>query len=250
MSEETEMDDVLVALRDVGMDEPRHDEVDARVRAALAQEIDREQRGPGRRRWLRRRPPMRVALPLAVLLTGGLGAVGYAALSSPARLSSGIECHEDTSLGGSGAIVGVDGRSAIDTCAALWADGKLGRGTTAAPARLHACVDPNGGGAVHVFASADAGICGEVGLSESPAAGTSADARRYARFSQGLLARLDKVACPTPQQARTLVRESLDASGLSGWTTVDAGGYNTELPCASLALDSDARVATISPVGR
>jgi hypothetical protein len=249
MPEEIEMNEALLALRDTGLDDPRHDDVDARCRAALALEIDRERRGPGRIR-LRRRLPLRVALPLAVLLTGALGAVGYAALSSPAKLSAGIECHEDGSLHGSAAIVSIDGRSAIDTCASLWAGGKLGAGATAPPAPLHACVDPNGGGPVYVFASADAGICGRVGLSESPSAGTDLEARRYGRFSHALLAKLDKVACPTPSQARRIVQESLDAAGLSGWTIVDAGGYTAELPCASLALDSEAHVATISPIGR
>jgi hypothetical protein len=248
MPEDTMVDEVLLQLRDVGLGEAGHADVDASCRRALEREINRERRAPRRR--VGGRVPLRVVLPIAALLTAGVGAAGYAALSSPEKLSAGIECHEDASLHGSGAIVGVDGRSATATCAALWADGTLGRNARAAPAPLHACVDPDGGGAIHVFASADAGICERVGLAESPSAGGDAEARRYARFSEALLAKLGKNSCPNPREARQMVQASLDDAGLTGWTVKDTGGYTTELPCASLALDSDARVATISPVGR
>jgi hypothetical protein len=46
------------------------------------------------------------------------------------------------------------------------------------------------------------------------------------------------------------VEQSLSAAQLTGWTVRDAGGDSAGAPCASLALDSDPRVATIAPVGR
>jgi hypothetical protein len=220
-------DETLLALGDLGLDEPRLAEVDARCRAAL----EREQR-PRRRR-------LRVALPLgAAVLAFSLGAVGYAALSSPEKLSTGIECHQDGSRDGSGAIVAVDGRLATQTCARL-----------SPPGPLHACVDPAGGGAIHVFPG-DAGVCARAGLRESPSAGGDAEARRYARFEQPLLAKLNKVDCPSPAQLRGIVQTSLDDARLTGWTILDEGGYSAALPCASLALDSDKRVAMLSPIGR
>jgi hypothetical protein len=249
MRDETEMDETLLALRDLGLPEPRHEQVDARVRAVLDREIRREQRSSGRR-FARRRLPLRVALPVAALLMGSLGAVAYATLSNPERLSAGIECHDNGKLDGGGAIVGVDGRAATDTCAALWASGTMDPGATAAPAPLHACVDPKGGNAIHVFASADSGVCERVGLKESPQAGADPRAQRYARFEQAAVAKLSAIECPTGAQARRIVQNSLDSAGLAAdWTIREEGGsYGPDSACASLAIDSDARVATIAPV--
>jgi hypothetical protein len=49
---------------------------------------------------------------------------------------------------------------------------------------------------------------------------------------------------------RGIVQTSLDDARLTGWTILDEGGYSAALPCASLALDSDKRVAMLSPIGR
>ena len=245
MLDDTKLDQALTALRDAGLGPGGHDDADARCRAAIEREIAREQRAARRRRV-----PRRVTVPLVALLAGVAGGGAYAALSTPEKLSAGIECHLDQSRDGSGAVVSVDGRSPIEACRRLWADGALDPNAHAAPAPLRACVDPAGGGAIHVFPSADPGVCRRVGLEAGPDAGTGPAARQYGRFSESLLAKLDRVECPTATQVRQMVDDSLRAAGLTDWTIRDTGGYSAELPCASVALDSDARVATIAPVGR
>src|SRR4051794_38052550 len=115
MLDETKLDSALVALRDAGLDESRDAAVDAQCRAAIEREIHREQRGGGRKGARRRLPP-RLAAPLIALLMGSIGAVAYATLSNPEKLSAGIECHTDGRLDGGGAVVSVDGRSPVDAC--------------------------------------------------------------------------------------------------------------------------------------
>jgi hypothetical protein len=247
--DESKLDGALVALRDAGLDEPRHAEIDARCRAAIQREIRREQRS-GRSGAARRRVPPRLAIALTALVTGSIGAVAYATLSSPEKLSAGIECHVDGSLDGGGAVISAGGRSPVEACRQLWADGTLDARAHAAPAQLRACVDPKGGGAIHVFPSADPAACDRVGLKDAPGAGTGPDARQYGRFSEALLSMLNRVECPTAGQVRAMVEDSLRVAGLTDWTIRDAGGYGADRPCASVALDSDARVVSISPIGR
>jgi hypothetical protein len=152
-----------MAVGELGLVDTDLDAVDRRCRGALRREVERERERPrvGRSR-LRRS----VAVPLSVLILGVLGAVGYAALSGSTS-SAGIECHLDDSLKGSGTITHLDGRPAIDACAQLWAQGHVNEAVRSAPATLHACVERDGGGAIHVFASRDPSICDRVGCART-----------------------------------------------------------------------------------
>ncbi len=241
-------DEALIGVAHLGLGAPPLAAVDARCRSALQHEFEREHRG--QRPRVRRRIRRTLVLPLSLLLVGVFGVVGYATLSSSSTASDGIDCHLDASVDGSGTIVGLDGRSATATCAQLWADGAIGHGVSAPPAPLHACVARDGSGAIHVFASTDVGICARVGLLEDPTAGTDAASHRFGLFAAQVNEQLNSVAfmCPTPQQARQLVEGLMRASGLTGWTISDIGGYDAAHPCASLALDSNARNVTISPM--
>jgi hypothetical protein len=243
---EIEHQEALVAVRDPGLIDRPTSALDAHCRRALQEEYERE------RRRIRRRvhPRVRrsVVVPLGVLLACGLGAVGYAALTTSSTPSAGIECHLD----GSGTVTHLDGRSASKICAQLWPQSDVVDGVRVPPGPLHACVAKDGSGAIHVFASADVDICSRIGLQEVPAAGTDPDSRSYGRFVSRLTDRLDSAAftCPTAAQARELVQAELMTSGLTDWTIKDAGSYDQQHPCASLALDSTSRTVTLVPGAR
>jgi hypothetical protein len=246
---DTELDQLLVQLGDVALDGGGHrvpEKVEARCRVALQLEIERERDRRRDRRHLRRT----VVVPLAAVLVAGAGAVGYAALTPSSTSSAGIECHTGTTLDSSGTITSLDGQAATASCARLWTRGLVSDGAKAPPAALHACVQNDGQGAIHVFASDDPTVCSKAGLRDDPAAGTDPDAAGYGRFATTLNEQLNTpaFACPTADRLRQLVESALRANRLTGWSIIDAGGYDRARPCASLSLDSRARTATLSPV--
>lgn len=247
---DTDLDRALIDVRDLGLGDPPRDAVDVCGRAALQQEIERELRGSRPRpRWRLRRG---VVVALTALLVAGIGTAGYAALTSSSTSSAGIECHAGATLDSSGTIVALDGRSATEICAQLWASGEVGDGVRAAPAPLRACVPRDGDGAIHVFASNDPDICANVGLRDDSAAGANPEAAQYGRFAAAIGKQLNSpaFACPSASEVRELVEAALREHGLMGWTVTDAGGYDATRPCAALALDSDTRTAALSPIGR
>jgi hypothetical protein len=247
---DAKLHETLIAMRDVGLQDPDLDAVDARCGAALRNEFERERRRTRPR--LRRHVRRAVVVPLSLMLVAALGAAGYAALTSSSTASAGIECHLGSTLDSSGTITHLDGRPATETCRQLYATGAAAAGAQAAPAPLHACVQGDGRGAIHVFASRDSGICARVGLREDPTAGTDEAAARYGRFAAQLFRQLNSAAfaCPTPLQVRRLVESELRASGLADWTINDTGGYDQARSCAALTLDSESRRVTLSPIGR
>jgi hypothetical protein len=239
---------VLVALGDIGLAPYPEHAIEARGRTALLREIGREQRRERKAIWRWGRPRgVKLAVSVAAVLAAAGGA--YAALSSSSQLSAGIDCHSDAALNGSGTFIPIDGRRATELCAGLWAQGVLGA-THVPPAPLYACVDPNGGGAIHVFASTDPSICTRVGLREDPQAGTSPAAAQYAKF-QGKLAgwlRAAGSSCRTDAAVSNEVHDALAAADLTGWSVITRGAYTSQAPCASVAVDSSARTVTIVPI--
>lgn len=244
---DTDILDRLFALRDLGVTRPQRQRLDERCRGALQHEIDRELRR-GRRRGSSRRRGVTVALSMAAL--GLVGGVGYAALSTPNKLSAGIDCHADAALGGSGTITALDGRPATQVCAQLWARGAVSDAASTPPAPLHACVDPNGGNAIHVFPSPDPAVCTRMGLREDTTAGADPRATTYAIFSDKLARWLGATSCPTAAQARTEIQDDLATAGLTAWQITVAGTLDSQHQCASVALNSDSRTATIIPISR
>lgn len=239
----------LKAAGDLGLDEPDLNRVTATVSAALEQEY---QAGSGRSdvprgagKWQRRRRYVLAAF--VALIVGGGAAVGYAALTGSSTASDGIGCYAGDEIGGSATIVGLDGQRATKTCADLWAAGEVVAGSNRAPAPLHACVSGDGGGPISVLASADAAICDRVGLVEDPDAGLDPDARRFGEFSSQLSNVLEReeFACTDPGRMRQLVEGLLAEHGLAGWTISESGNFDQVNRCATLALDSDARIVTM-----
>jgi hypothetical protein len=247
-------DGPLRALRDLGVNAVREDELDRRCRSALQREIDLEHRAGRRVRSGRRRgvlPGRRgliVALTAATLAAGG--GAGYAALSNPAESSAGVDCQSDATAGGNGTIVPVDGRPATEICAQLWAKGVVGDGARIAPAPLHACVNPSGSDAIHVVPSAQADACARIGLQEAPNAGADPAAQQYAAFQSKLSGSLDGLTCPSESVVRETIQQDLAAAGLAGWTIMTDGSFDSQRPCASIAISSGAHKVTIIPINR
>lgn len=240
----------LIALRDLGQQDTGIDRVDLRCRALLQREIDRELAPSSS--WARRFRLRALALPASLLMAVGVGAAGYAALSTGASPDAGLECHLDGQLGGSGTITHLDGRSATSTCSQLWRQGAVDPRAHNAPGPLQACVARGGGGAVHVFASPTPAICAQLGMRYDPQAGTDPLAQRFGRFADQLTSQLQRPQydCPNLSEVTRLVNVTMERSGLTGWTTKSLGTYDSAHPCASLAIDSDTQTVTISPVGR
>lgn len=254
MPELDTIDDVLLALGDAGLEPFPAEAIAARARSEIERELDCQRelerdnqvhRAPVRRRR-RRRPGLRVAVVVVALMAAGGGA--YAALSGSSQLSAGIDCHPGATLAGGGTIVAVNGTPATEVCARLWAQGAMGSADTP-PAPLHACVSPNGDGAINVLASNDSNVCERVGLKADPQAGASPDARRYARFQDALDGWLNSTGsgCVSDSTVRREVQRALAGAGLAGWRITTHGAYSTQKPCASVAIDSSARTVTIFP---
>ena len=240
-------DERLIALRDLGISPPSINALERRCRTALQKEIDRPQRTGRRRRFSSQRRGLTVALSM-VAVVGAAGA-GYAALSGSSQLSAGIECHAGATLASSGTIAQINGQPAARVCAQLWSQGVIVDGAHAAPGPLHACVAHDGIGAIHVFASSSPDVCVRVGLRDDPTAGADPAAQTYAKFENKLSAWLSATSCPTLSDVRNEIQADLASARLMGWVIVSHGSYDSQHPCASVALDSSARVVTILPAG-
>jgi hypothetical protein len=247
MPDVTMSDELLIALRDLGISPPPMRALERRCRAALQREIDREQRVGRRRRFPGHRRRLTVALSIVVVV-GATGA-GYAALSGTSELSAGIDCHAGATLNGGGTITQIDGRPATQVCAQLWAQGAVVDGVQVAPGPLLACVASTGSGAIHVFASSSADVCARLGLRDDPGAGADPTAQAYAKFENKLSLWLNATSCPTLSDLRNKVQAELASAGLTGWVITSHGSYDGQHPCASVALSSTARVVTIIPTG-
>jgi hypothetical protein len=252
---DSQIDDALSHVGDLGLTEPHPEQVEQRCLAALRREFHRELRPERRRRVayrLRRLRRSAVVVPIALLLGGTAGAVGYAALNTASTASAGIECHVGSTLAGSATITHLDGGRAIDVCARLWAQGAVDPHARAPSAPLYACVSPDATGPVHVLEGHDDSVCARADLRADPDAGADPQASRYGQFAQRLTEDLQRpeFRCATPAELRLLVDQGLQRAGLTGWTTAEDGRYDAQRPCASLAIDSDARVVTISPAPR
>jgi hypothetical protein len=239
------MSDELLALRDLGISPVPMSVLERGCRAAVQKEIDRQQRTGRRRRFSGRRRGLTVVVSMAAVV--GAAGAGYAALSGTSELSAGIDCHAGATLDGSGTIAQIDGRPATQVCAQLWANGAVEDGAHSAPGTLHACVNPDASGAIHVFASSRPDVCASVGLQDNPTAGTDPGAQAYAKFATRLSAWLNATTCPSLSEVRSHVQADLASAGLTGWVISSHATYDAQHPCASVALSSTARVVTIIP---
>jgi hypothetical protein len=247
---ESDLDTLLVRIGNLDGVRAPTAEARERGRATLMSQIAGEghtrPRAAGRRRGSRRAAVL-VGVPLIVL---ALGAAGYAALSSSSsRLSDGIDCHLDQRLGGSGTVVGLDGRPATAICADAWRRGAVQDGTHRAPV-LQACVDPAARGAIHVFASPDPRFCASVGLKGDPAAGSGPVAARFAALERDLEARFAATACVSPARAQQLAQTALDEHQAGSDWQILTGHSDATNPCMSLAIDSDAHTVRLTPIPR
>lgn len=241
-------DDVIDRVTRVGSQPPsRAQSESARDRALrmLEHAIEEERHEPRRSSFFRRRTVVATAVGLGVCSVAG---VGYAALTAPEKASAGVSCHSDLRLDGSQTIRSLDGRSALTICAESWRSGDVDPGEHQVPP-LEACVDPRGGQAIHVFATADTRFCARYSMQSSPTAGTDPADVRFASFSRDLYAMLGQAnGCVTEGTMRATIRAALDRNDLVGWTIATSAPFSRADQCAGdPALDSSSRVAYVFP---
>ena len=241
---------VLRTARGLGLPKPDLEGVTTKVSEALSHEFEAEG-GREAERVAERKPRHRRAILITVIMLaiGGVATAGYAALTGSSTESDGIGCYSGDEVGGNVTAVGLDGRTATETCAEVWATGGVIAGAEKAPAPLHACVSPEGGGPIRVLTSKDPSVCDEAGLVEDPTAGSDPAARRFGGFSSALSAALEReeFVCAGPGRVRVLIERLLAGHGLKGWTIVERGSFGPVDRCATVALDSDVRTATLVP---
>ncbi len=245
---DTEMAELRIA-GDLGLGEPDTERIAAAVSAALDREFAiATGKGAVPRiagRW--RRYKRYVIATFVALVVGGIATAGYAALTASNTASEGIGCHAGGKPDGGATIVGLDGRRATATCAALWSSGQVVAGEDRPPAPLHACVAGDGGGPIQVFATNDAFVCNKAGLVDDPDAGLDLEARRFGEFSSQISTILERPenSCVDQGRMRNLVERLLAQHGMTGWTIGGSGAADRAGACATLAFDSDARTITL-----
>ncbi len=74
-----------------------------------------------------------IVATFVALVVGGIATAGYAALTASNTASEGIGCHAGGKPDGGATIVGLDGRRATATCAALWSSGQVVAGEDRPP---------------------------------------------------------------------------------------------------------------------
>ncbi len=206
------------------------------IRARVAEEMIAEQPDSSRRVLVR----VAVALVIAALVSAATWIITQDA-SDP----SGIVCYEEASLQSTGIVVAAN---PLDTslCDPLWAEGALQNPAVesgAAP-QLVACV--NAHGVLVVFPASDNGdVCRDLNL-----------ARHESSTSEQLLVdmnnRLNRLFAEAPclelNDAKLQATEIVRVTGLRDWTVVVTTSATEERPCASYAIDANARTVVLVPV--
>ena len=186
-----------------------------------------------------RRVPHRVLLIALVIVLVALMVMAFVAVRRQrASVEVGSECYAADSL---------DARRVVAppadperSCAELWAAGDLGRG---AVPDFDVCTLP--AGLLAVFPGESGSVCSRLDLPEY-AGDNSID--RFAHSVNGQVSS----ACIGLRPAEQIVTREIAHRHLSGWTFKRRpGGFDTQRPCASIAVDPAAHtvfiVATFDP---
>ena len=154
-----------------------------------------------------------------------------------------IGCYASTDLDAATAVVGADGRSPTAVCKAIWERGDLGPGTV--PPLAECMLDT---GAVGVFPGGQH-ICADLDLAPLDAA-SNPQGNDAVILKAALVDRFLASGCLERQTATNAVREEFRAQGLVGWKVVNATGFSTDRPCASLAFEPATKRVLLVPVPR
>jgi hypothetical protein len=206
-----------------------------------------------RRPRVQRRRMAIVLVPAAVIVAAATGFTTYALTRTPKHLES-IGCYDSARLSANVAVVDADGRMPTAICAGVWRQGALGPAT---PKQLQACVLSTG--AIGVFPRPGSDVCSALGLAPLPAS-YAAEARRFARLRDAVIARLGQPAsgsskrgpqCVGRAAATAFVRRALDEQGYGDWRIEVAGGeFTPARPCAEPSFDTGAKVVYLLPAAR
>lgn len=224
------MPDVIRHLRALrGPDVPPSLASETLARRAVEGEIERERRGPRRRR--------RFALGLVpvVAVAGVVAGASYFS-SRPSSLS--IACASAASREPHDLVAArVDGRRATTVCAALWRQGILGSGRRVP--RLQSCVDPSGVLAIWVVPARSGAVCRTLDMRWEPRAGSDPAARRAVALRGAIERRLAR-RCLGLGAARRAAREEIARLAMRRWRVTTSGRVPPGA-CVTPMLDGPAR---------
>lgn len=205
-------------------------------------------------------PPRRRARRLVpVLVVASLfgGAVAYAVLRGGVSKPETVACYERADLEAATEVAVVEDAGPVAACADLWRRGVFG-GTEVPP--LAECALRSGVAGVFP-APAGTDVCVTLDLVPVPSTAPAPDSpgpepsapppaddvnARILAFRNAALPQFLDAPCLTAQAGTDIVRRELDRAGLAGWAVV-ADGFSSERPCATLALEAEARRVTLVP---
>ena len=214
------------------------------IRAQVAEQMVAER--PLNRRYLL----VRVALVIALLMS--VGAWAMTRIDHSDRLAmivirdTKVICYEEASLQSTGILVTEPSSLDASVCTPLWIDESLkipSLGNAAAPP-LVACVDTEG--VLVVFPDSDqSDVCADLDLARHE---SSTAEQSIIDLNTRLNRLFNQTPCLELTDAKRQAAEILRATGLEDWTVVEATAATDERPCASYAIDANARTVVLVPV--
>jgi hypothetical protein len=200
----------------------------------------------------RRRRLALVLVPAVVAVLAVTGFTTYALTREPTQLES-IGCFEQASLDANVSVVSADGRDPAVICTEIWEQYGIEGGP--APKRVASCVLESG--AVGVFPSSGQDTCEQLGLADLPPT-YAAEAERFAALRDAIEKHLGippsgtsegDLKCLSEEDARSFVRQELEAHGYEDWGMEVIGDGFVGRPCTtvSLGFDGERKVVFLVP---
>ena len=200
----------------------------------------------GLRRVLRSR---RLRVAVVVISTVALIAAGWILLRE-VTLVQGVVCYSATDLNSDRVGVRPTDEPNVELCIEPWAEGVLnnpGIEEGSVPA-LTGCVNEEG--ALVVFPTDDQSVCDRLGLAtpepKSPSPSGSVPTTD-SELQRKLVGFFSTRTCVAMGEASIEVQRILDDAGVEGWR-IEAQPAQPTRPCASFAIDTEARTVILVPI--
>lgn len=195
----------------------------------------------------RRRGVGRAGRLVAVAAVGAAAAAAAFAVTRQPTQTTTVGCYAAAAPDADVAVVGLDGRTPTEACAAVWEEGAIGSGPTPP---LQTCTLPSGG--IGVVPGGTPAVCRRLGPNAAAASSPSTTGE-VAALQQALAAAGRAAPCVSPDDARVTARQELDRRGMQDWRVEDGegvagGGFDDARPCAGFAVDEPERTVVLVPM--